>query len=423
MKKFTVSTLLCSLFLLHAPLTSTCHAVEINEYDTLFHQILDNLRTNYWSPDGNWEGDWMHDAGGLAPRALYPYGIDSGDQDLIDKANITFDRNLDLFMELLGGNTSNMVEALMGITSGPDALRFYSGEKYQDFPLDAFGWLGLFLTQNLIKWVPNPLGDYLGYIFPLGAYAYTAFEVASIVKGFVGITATSMAEGQIVFANDTYWVDESYGGVDYGYYYDPTYGHRNNEPMNGFANGPMLTALAWAYGVTQEEDHLLRANALLDGVNTRIWDAARGGYAHSLHDNQTKHLSDNTAYAVALVQLYDATAQSAYLDRAREVLDFIQADLLIEDQGHPGYFICSHDWTSGSGASSSFCTGCNFAVLFAIYRLNELVQVGPTYPDPIPVCGQLLSGDDVGGGLVVLMLLLLPPGLVTLWLRGRLSRR
>jgi len=98
------------------------------------------------------------------------------------------------------------------------------------------------------------------------------------------------------------------------------------------------------------------------------------------------------AAGAVVVTEYDVTGRPALLNRARETLEFIERDLLIEDASHPGFMICSHDWRPFYGPTEDCCTGCNFALLEGVFRLNELVQNGPIHPYPILVCGTLPGG-------------------------------
>jgi hypothetical protein len=389
----------------------------------MFHEILENLRTNYWSPDGNWQGDWMYDASALAPKALYRFGMNAGDADLVQKANITIERNLDLIVELITGGSTNPLEALMALPSGLEAVEFYSGDRYRDFPLELLGWVSLGLSKGLIEQDPNPLGNYVGYVFGLGTYAYSAMELGRIVRGLPGLTAAAWGLDTLDVANTRYWVEESYGGVEYGYYWDDDPQHPFNQRMSSFVNGPMLLALAMAYGVTRDEGYRSLADALVTGINSRLWDEDRGGYAAHLDLLDAKDLSGNNAYIIALLELYNVTGEMAYLDRARETLDFIERDLFIPDRDHPGYFICSHDWREGSGTNPDFCTGCNFAQLYSIYRLNELVQNGPVHPNPVPVCGQLPGHQRSAADRVLHAAMLMLPLLAILQLRRNLRQK
>jgi len=422
MKKLCLLSVLFMSILCQSDLTHPAGAVTIIEYENMFHEILENLRTNYWSPDGNWLGDWMYDAMALAPKALYPYGIDMGDMDLINKANITVDRNIDLLFELLRGGSTDFVEGLMGTYCTLEALQFYSGEQYGNLPFEFAAWLTGVFTQGLIQEVPNPAGDFLGYPFVMGSYAYSAIEYGSIVKGFFGFTATWVALSIIETANKNYWVEDSFIDVDYGYYWDNDPDHLWNEPMNSFVNGPMLMALARAYGVTHDDEHLNKADALVRGANTRLWDQDRGGYAIHLDRPGRKLLADNNSFILALVELYNVTGQVTYLGRAREILDFIENDLFMEDQDHPGYFICSHDWDNGY-TNPSFCTGCNFAQLYSIYRLNQLVQNGPIHPDLIGVCGQLPCDRTRVEDCLIYTGILLTPFLSIIWFGRRIRSK
>lgn len=415
MKKTGIACFFGLVVLVLSTLPSSVSAVVLNEYGDMFQKILENLRTNYWSTDGDWQGDMSFDAAVAAPRILYPYGLDEGDQDLIDKANRTVDRNFDMILKVLGGDSSDLIEALIGSPSGVDAIQYYSGEKYRSFPLTILAWSILTLSDGFIKEVPNPMGDYAGYIFELGTYAYTSTYYASVVKGLPGFTVFNNASGAIELADQRYWTTDTGNGNECGYYYDndPQH-HPFDNRMDSWANGPMLAELAMAYGVTHNNEYLSKATKVLGCFDAYLWDRNRGGYGADLDDPSIKGLSDNNAFLRGLLDLYYVTGNLAFLNRAREILDFIERDMLIEDNQNPGYFICAHDWKPSFGPSKDFCTGCNFFQLENIYRLNKLVENGPICPSPISVCGTFPNQSPPVRDWIVYITVLFSP---VLWIR------
>jgi hypothetical protein len=60
-----------------------------------------------------------------------------------------------------------------------------------------------------------------------------------------------------------------------------------------------------------------------DEARTRYWHAAGGGYRSGLSSGATLFYDDNAHMAVALMEAYRITADSAYLNRARETYDFV----------------------------------------------------------------------------------------------------
>jgi hypothetical protein len=395
MKKPGIRFAVSLQILLTVAIVPHARAVEVTEYVEMFHEILENLRTNYWSEDGNWAGDSMYDAGSFAPQILYRYGSSVGDQDLIDKANRTVDRNIDLLMELMEGDTSNEREALIGATSILDAIVYYTGTNYADLPMEELAWTAMRLGKNTIIQDPNPMGSYVGYIFPFGALAYASQYYAAKVGGVLGFTAALDGRGVLKMARERFWHQETIGDETVSYYYDPDPSHYSVR-MDAYGNGPMLAALALAYGTTHIRTYSIQATSLLDSFDAFLWDRYRGGYWENLSRLDYKGLSSNVAFLRAILDLYDATGRPDLLNQAREILVFIERDLFIEDTDKPGFLLCSHDWIPFRGPTTThFCTGCNFALLEGIFRLNELVQNGPTYPGRILVCGTL-PGEEYG---------------------------
>lgn len=368
--RYAPVALLTTFLLLSGP--STSPAVEIDEYAELFHGVLDNLVTNFWSEDGNWQGDAMYDASVLAPRILYRYGYDQEDQDLIDKANRTVDRNVDLMMDAFTFQTPNFTEAFVAASCIGDATAYYSGEEHRFFPFAPVGFMGLWVARAVVTAETNPAGEYFGYVFTLGAYAYgtLAFDPPSAT---MNCTSAAWAVDAIETANESFWIELTIHDKTYGAYHDPDPCHPYSEPMSLFANGSMFAALAYAYGETGDQSYLEKADALLASFDAILWDHQRGGYTAHLYEREKKSLSSNSAIVGGLLDLYDYTGEARYLERAREVLDFIETDLVIRDWYHPDHIICAHHWED-VGPVNHYCTGCNFGVLTNIYRLNELAH-------------------------------------------------
>jgi hypothetical protein len=112
----------------------------------------------------------------------------------------------------------------------------------------------------------------------------------------------------------------------------------------------------------------------------------------------TKTLSSNHLTSRGLLILYDATGDTAWLDRAHKILVFMTDPVAIysDDLRFPGYSIFAHDWSAYSGPSGCSCSGCNFSVLAAIYMYNRLDQEGPGGVDPLNVCTDGIDNDADG---------------------------
>jgi hypothetical protein len=275
--------------------------------------------------------------------------------------------------------------------------------------MEELAWTAMRLGKNTIIQDPNPMGSYVGYIFPFGALAYASQYYAAKVGGVLGFTAALDGRGVLKMARERFWHQETIGDETVSYYYDPDPSHYSVR-MDAYGNGPMLAALALAYGTTHIRTYSIQATSLLDSFDAFLWDRYRGGYWENLSRLDYKGLSSNVAFLRAILDLYDATGRPDLLNQAREILVFIERDLFIEDTDKPGFLLCSHDWIPFRGPTTThFCTGCNFALLEGIFRLNELVQEGPTYPDRIPVCGTVPGEEPPWKGLCVYALLLAVP--------------
>jgi len=373
-------------------------AVTIDSFSAPFDAVLDNLITNYWSSadDGDWIFDEYYPCGGYdAPmygaELLYPLGLDTGNPLYTERANKTIDFVIDLvdplpalIERLLNG------EDIQEETAGAPALiyghRYYSGSSQYDFETSVpaiFFTGGYFIRQG---YVFAPMNGYSGP----GAVAYYQLSLAYSFrdKGLPDDASILVRDAySLLELADAYWVqiDEDTG------FYDLSSG------WDSWNWGMVLQSLSLAYKASGRHLYLDRARDLLTYLESYWDDTAPYGYCDSTNC-ATKTLSSNYLICRGLLTLYDATGDTAWLDRAQEVLLFMTDPVVTyrDDSRFPGYSIFIHDWDAYSGPSACSCSGCNFAVLAAIYTFNRLEQEGSGGLDLLSVCTDRIDNDADG---------------------------
>ncbi len=130
----------------------------------------------------------------------------------------------------------------------------------------------------------------------------------------------------------------------------------------------MIMALVRAYHATGETSFLSRALAVFGTMDRRLYDPEKGGYFGHISD-RTKGLSGNNNMAWVLLDLFGATNDRKYLDKAAAVLRWV----LTEDLYDSRQCAVFHHYEAGGGRAGYSCTGCNLQTLVCIYRYNVLM--------------------------------------------------
>jgi len=411
-------------------------AVTLDEYGALFDAVLNNMMDHYtWQLDdqgnpivGNWDQDEMYDSTLFAPDILYrlsadpDYGDEAARARVLTLADQTIQYENQVLWKYLLGDDSVMMEAFAGAPCLIDALKAKGG-----FGNTLIIWAAIGMVRDILTEDPNFLGDYMGYVCAHGLSAFYGLYFADVDKLLFGKDAQDTALEIIGWAVDKYWDDSAgrFWPID-----------------NLYEDGWMLMSLAYAYGATADESYRSMADAVMAEIDTNLWDtenpeAGYWEYAPYMYKpslGRWKKLSTHERIARAMLHWYEVTGKTDYLDQARKMLDYTEANLCTEDLYQPGQTICYHHWTEVSGLphwisdpenpgydpyyDHPFCTGCNFNLLIDIYLLNKFTQESEDYPRPVgSVCGLLVSGCGPAAGGGIGMLLLALPGIAALALR------
>ncbi|MEW6442785.1 MAG: CFI-box-CTERM domain-containing protein [bacterium] len=377
-------------------------AAETSAVNQAFSDVLDNLMSNYWSPQDN--GDWLHDeiggwdtcagydASQYSTDLLYPLALETGDSVFEERANRTVEyvigiANLEALLEKVT-NGEDLTEEGASLPALLYGQRYYTGASPYEF--DGEIRVVALLAGGLLH-QGYPFSDILNAYSGPAAVAYYILISAYTFRD-QGAPGQSFLMARQAYSlldlAEPYWVQET---EDSGYYEDPA----SWDSLWDW--GLVLQGVALAYQASGQPSYLKRARDMLNYMEAD-WDgAAPYGYCDS-PSCTSKTLSVNHMLARGLLILYDATGEPAWLERAAKVIEFMtDPAILIEDDRFPGFRIIGHDWTSYYGANHCSCSGCNFAVLAAICNHNVLERDGPQGIDPLPGC--VIATTAYGSGL------------------------
>jgi len=336
-------------------------------FNSLFHEIMDNLLENYWVGNGDWDGDAQGDDVAFGPWLCYSLGADQGIQEFAEMGTRTVDYEMDQLEKLFNGElfdprrpVRSFVAIMKAVLGGPALIDGYGFTKEPDY-LEVLD-LGLDLVTRIGVTFPGVLALFVfDPVVVLGIAAdmdLDAFEVTQDPKYL------SWALAVLKVAENRFWDDGN------GYY---------GRECWDWPQATMLMALAAAFRFTQDPIYRERAERLLETVEETLWDgdSPEGGwYGHDRVVEESKALSGNNIFTRALLDWYELTGEHAYLQRAVDTFRFLE-QVLYADR------ILWHHWTEEEGRDDEFCTGCNLMTLGNLYRLNRLQGTPVRYAAPV----------------------------------------
>jgi len=153
----------------------------------------------------------------------------------------------------------------------------------------------------------------------------------------------------------------------------------------------MMMAYIEAYRTTSNRAHLEKALLILESFDRHYLDKVTGSYwGH--HKSDIKGLSGNNNMAWVLLDLYEATGQELYLEKAGKVISYIVSpDIYDNEQG-----ILCHHFEKTEGRASYACTGCNFHFLYIIFRYNRYRE-GVRHESESELIMQMPDSNENGG--------------------------
>lgn len=304
-------------------------------YWDLFNLVLDTLVSDYWSPDGNWDGDMMDDATTFAPEALFAWGYESGDADLVAMGEQTCLWELELLDAGFGGDAEALQEAAMG------ALALWWGYRYDVDPaFDTYARLLPPIVNLIAIPVAEAMADeYWPASTIVGFMAHIDNEVARYTRADERQRALDWAKELIDWAYAEQH-DVGTGLFDDGYL---------------MSNGVMLAATAQYARLANDAAMEQKARDLFNAMMTELHDGDRGAFWNEPGDN-VKHFSKNLMAQRGLIALFELTGETVHRDAILDSLGWMKRDLL-------GEGLLEHHWTEGIGKAGYVCTGCNFLFL------------------------------------------------------------
>jgi len=389
------------LILFSSFLTSTCFFPGCGagdfQFQSQFDAIFKNLNENFWSEDGNWKGDMMGDASSFAPPVLYDLGCERHDHSLIEKAQKTTEWELQsialMFKSILGGGldldssgSDLLINTLFGGPALVEGYRMTGEDKYL-----MFAGLGLSGGSEILLLPPRDL------------YLVLSREPAwSFTQTFAGlgfsdpVTAVAVLMSAVVGHTDfeLYRISGIEKYKNYGAalldsveenYWNPELGFYGSAPGDlwDWSVGTMIMTLAMGYRFTGESRYLERALSLIRITDEKMLDVKRGGYfAEDTSTSSGKSLSGNNIFIWAFLNMFEATGDPEYLERARKGIEFLlsrdmyEAGMIYHHWIRPDRERDSFHWSGQtSGRADYYCTGCNFMSLVNIYNYNKLREV------------------------------------------------
>jgi len=155
-----------------------------------------------------------------------------------------------------------------------------------------------------------------------------------------------------------------------GYYYKSP-----SEPeIYLLADGHMVYALVEAYRFTGDAKYLDQAKRVVAALDRLLGDPDGKGYyalPPAVPSLGYKSLSSSCYAFKACALIYQETGEEAYLDKARDVMEFMMGELY----GGDG-IVYHHEYKGAVCSGDIWCPGCNFRVLQYLDYLNDLEKNG-----------------------------------------------
>lgn len=322
------------------------------EFEHEFCTVLSTLILSAWDESGDWKGDLQGDATAFAPMLLYAFAHDVQEDLLRIMADRTVAHEARMVNQCLLWPVPSM-EVVIGFPALAQPFLATGDDRYRRTFLR-----GVRLGYVLARYFPGALTPFVSDRASVyGATAYLCFTAARMAdtadarEEFV-LKGTALVEQ----AGDECWDGE-----------EGRYTHQN---MLDWPQGTMMMALVSAYRATGETRYLDQALSVLEYMDRCCLDEAGGFSGHPRPD--TRALSGNNIMAWVFLDLYEATRDRRYLERARRVLAWIFSPDLFD----PSEGLISHHWSAEEGRAGYSCTGCNFHTLVCVYRYNTLLKQG-----------------------------------------------
>lgn len=344
------------------------------EYTDVLASQMRLILNDYWSADGNWNGDMMNDATAFAPRLLFHIYQKTGDERLYDRAITTCKYEMGLVREFVHGRLRPDINSIFGFYCLLDHMREAKTVRErlgsQLLAGTALNLVGRSLVPDPGQSSTSGPGQYESLTFPLVAWACLDYCEAARDHSLLEVATNIIEEYEDRF-------------------YDQGTGVFTGRGQRAWNEALRLLAHAKAYAVTKDEAYLEKAASLVENLRRRnpvVAAVFLDEVSLPRRSDWRLNFSTMLIYDVAFWELYKSTRETRYRTFLKRSIDFAVDEFTlsgaypegIEDQwfGNQKRVVpfFSHDIRMVDGVKEvapSYCIGCNLLMLNLIWEYNN----------------------------------------------------
>jgi mannose/cellobiose epimerase-like protein (N-acyl-D-glucosamine 2-epimerase family) len=198
-------------------------------------------------------------------------------------------------------------------------------------------------------------------------YVYSHAHLLGWTPPAGGLSALDAARGGFDFMTRNHWRDKGGGFI----YAVDREGTPTDSRIESYEQAFALFALAWYYRASGDPLALDWATRVLALMDEALADPEHGGYFENPARDLPRRQNPHMHLLEALLALYSATSDAAYLDRARRILDLFRARLIDRETGTLGEFF-TEDWAPAAGTPGQTVEpGHHFEWVWLLRRYSE----------------------------------------------------
>lgn len=182
-----------------------------------------------------------------------------------------------------------------------------------------------------------------------------------------GPRALDVARGGFEFLTRHYWRTDG-GGFVFSVARDGT---PADTRIEAYEQAFALFAFAWYHRASGDTDALIWATRALAYLDEKLADPTHGGYFENLSHDLPRRQNPHMHLLEALLALHNATADTAFLDRARTIIDLFRTRFVDPATGTLGEFF-EADWAPAPGTAGQIVEpGHHFEWVWLLRRYAE----------------------------------------------------
>ena len=198
-------------------------------------------------------------------------------------------------------------------------------------------------------------------------YVYSHAHLLGWTPPAGGPEALAVARGGFDFLTGNYWRRDG-GGFIYSAARD---GSPADSRIESYEQAFALFAFAWYYRASGDAAALHWAGRVLDFMDEALADTAHGGYFENPARDLPRRQNPHMHLLEALLALHAATSDSAYLDRARRIIELFRRHLHDAATGTLGEFF-TDDWSPAPATPGQIVEpGHHFEWVWLLRRYSE----------------------------------------------------